>query len=640
MFVAIFHRYISFMSKRHYFAAAVFLLFSIASRAQNGTAFKGYRFSMDLTNIKNDQIRVDLKPPAISKKTITYQLPKIVPGTYSIDDYGRYVEAFKAYNKKGDTLQVVRKDVNSWVISDADKLTSLSYLVNDSYDDFVTKQTIFEPAGSDIQKDTVYAINNHCFLGYFDDMKNVPYELTIVHPANMYGTTALTDLDKSPTTDRFITESYNRIVDNPFLYDVPDTTVIKVGNSTVLISVYSPNKLITSGFLAKKLDTLLTAQTKYLGGKLPVEKYAFIIYLDDKPGPSGHVGALEHSYSSFYYLGETDSLQLSHFVLDASAHEFFHIITPLSIHSEEIQNFDFSNPKMSEHLWLYEGSTEYHAHMVQEKYGMITSRQLLNTLSSMITTSRTRYNDTLPFTALSKGALTQYKDQYENVYQKGALIAFCIDVKLLQLSNGKYGFMNMMQDLAARYGKQKGFKDEELFDVIGKITYPEIEDFLKTYVSGNKPLPLEQVFASLGVNYQAIVETKDSSFTLGRIGFGFNPATSRVIVAETSNMNAFGKAMGYHKNDEIISINGQEINQQTAGKFFRNFQTAYKVGDELIIKVNRKDENGKDTVVELKSVMAKFPVTKFNVLNFAESPTAEQLKLRDYWLKPNGIQVN
>ena len=155
------------------------------------------------------------------------------------------------------------------------------------------------------------------------------------------------------------------------MYNIPDTSVIKVGNSIVLISVYSPHKMVTSDFLARKLDTLLRAQTKYLGGKLPVEKYAFIVYLDDKPGISGGQGALEHSYSSLYYYGEKDSLKLSQIIVDHAAHEFFHIITPLSIHSEEIQYFDFNHPKMSEHLWLYEGSTEYHAHMVQEKYGLI-----------------------------------------------------------------------------------------------------------------------------------------------------------------------------------------------------------------------------------------------------------------------------
>jgi predicted metalloprotease with PDZ domain len=624
----------------HKYGTTALLTFLIlAAHAQNGREFKGYRFTIDLVQVNNDQVKVELKTPVITKNVITYHIPKIVPGTYSEDDYGRYIDRFKAFDKNGDTLPVVRKDVNSWAISNANRLTRLSYYVNDSYDDTATKKPVFEPAGSDIQKDTVFVINNHCFLGYFDDMKEIPYELTVLHSAGMYGSTAMIDLDKSPKTDRFITSSYNQIVDNPLLYDVPDTSIIKVGNSIVLISVYSPHKMVTAGFLARKIDTLLKAQTKYLGGKLPVEKYAFIVFLSDKPGVSGSEGALEHSYSSVYYYGERDSLQLSETIVDNAAHEFFHIVTPLSIHSEEIQYFDFNQPKMSEHLWLYEGSTEYHAHMVQEKYGLITPDQLLNTLSKKITASKTRYNDTVPFTVMSSGVLGKYKSQFTNVYQKGALIAMCIDIKLLQLSNGKYGFMNLIQDLSARYGKQRGFKDSELFDEIGKITYPEIEQFLQTYVAGSQPLPLAQVFTSVGVDYLPEVETKDSSFTMGSIGLIFDNETKRLVISDVSSMNAFGKAMGYHVNDEIISINGLEMNRTNAPKFFRNFQTTSKAGENLVVLVARKDENGVEKTVELKGTLTKVPIVKYNVLRYSETATEEQLKLRNEWLKPNGIQV-
>jgi predicted metalloprotease with PDZ domain len=627
------------MRKKYGFSLA-WMLFSVFAFAQTQKDFKGYRFAISLINVTNDQIKVELQTPVIEKKSITYHIPKIIPGTYSEDDFGRYIVQFKAFDSKGDTLPVQRTDVNSWTITDADKMHTITYLVNDTYDDTATRQVIFEPAGSDIVKDTVYVINNHCFLGYFDDMKNIPYEITIAHPANMYGSTALMDMDKSPVLDKFYTASYNQIVDNPFLYDVPDTTVIKVGSSQVLISVYSPHKMVRSKFLAQKLDTLLRAQTKYLGGKLPVEKYAFIVFLDDKPGRSGGEGALEHSYSSFYYFGERDSMQLYHQFVDAAAHEFFHIITPLSIHSDKIQYFDFNHPDMSEHLWLYEGSTEYHAHMVQEKYGLITPQQLLNTFSSMITTSRTRFNDTVPFTVMSRGVLGQYKNQFTNVYQKGALIALCMDVQLLQLSNGKYGFVNLMQDLAAKYGKKQGFKDEELFDEIGRITYPEIEQFLQTYVSGNQPLPLEQIFYRLGVNFIPREESKDSAFSMGNVALRFNRETQKIVVTDISGMNDFGRAMGYHKDDEILSINGVDMNLSTISSFLRNFQTKVKAGEEIIVKVNRKDDHGTAQVIELKSVMVKSPVIKFNVLRFSDTATAEQLKLRNEWLKPNGIQVN
>ena len=231
---------------------------------------------------------------------------------------------------------------------------------------------------------------------------------------------------------------------------------------------------------------------------------------------------------------------------------------------------------MSEHLWLYEGSTEYHAHMVQEKYGLISPDQLLNTLSKKITASKTRYNDTVPFTVMSSGVLGKYKKQFTNVYQKGALIAMCIDIKLLQLSNGKYGFMNLIQDLSARYGKQHGFKDSELFDEIGKITYPEIEQFLQTYVAGSQPLPLAQIFASVGVEYLPEVETKDSSFTMGSISLMFDEETKRLVISDVSGMNAFGKSMGYHVNDEIISINGLEMNRDKCAKILQKLSSYFK----------------------------------------------------------------
>ena len=194
--------------------------------------------------------------------------------------------------------------------------------------------------------------------------------------------------------------------------------------------------------------------------------------------------------------------------------------------------------------------------------------------------------------------------------------------------------------LDAQYGKQKGFKDAELFDEIGKITYPEIEKFLQTYVAGNQPLPLEQVFTSVGVDLLPSVETKDSSFTMGSISLIFGNKTKGIIISDVSGMNAFGKAMGYHKNDEIISINGLEMNHPNAQKFFRNFQATSKAGENLVVVVKRKDENGAEKIVELKQAMIKIPVLKYNVLRFSATATAEQVKLRNDWLQPNGIQVN
>jgi predicted metalloprotease with PDZ domain len=610
------------------------LTISFLSIAQKNDPSNTYTFNIDLVHVTDDKVKVELLVPKITKSEITYHLPKIVPGTYSEDDFGRYLEQFSAVDKQGNALPVTKADVNSWTISNADKLYKISYLVNDSYDDGSTKQVIFEPAGSNIQKDTNYVINNQCFLGYFDDMKNMTYEVNIQHPAAMYGSTALTDMDNRSTSDKFITESYNRIVDNPIMYDVPDTTVIKVGNTDVLISVYSPTKKVTSAFLAGKLSTLLQAQGKYLGGKLPVDKYAFIIYLDSKSvGYSRGEGALEHSYCSMYYYPERPAEQLGDEFVDHAAHEFFHIITPLTIHSEEIQYFDFNHPKMSEHLWLYEGSTEYHAHMVQVKYGLITPDQLLTVLSGKITISKNQFNDTVPFTVMSSHILGEYKNQFINVYQKGALINMCLDIKLLQLSHGKYGIMNLIHDLSNTYGKQKGFKDSELFGEIEKLTYPEIGQFLNTYVGGPQPLPLAEIFNIVGVNYQPQVETKDSTFSMGRVSTGVN-SEGKVFISDTAGMNSLGYQLGWRKGDEWVSLNGKEVGATNARSLINELYKSAKPGDDITIKVMRKIAEGKAEPVELKGHMTKFPVMKFNVLSFNDQATDEQMMLRNAWLKP------
>jgi hypothetical protein len=44
---------------------------------------------------------VTVNAPSITTDEITYHIPKTVPGTYSEDNYGRYIEDLKAYDAKG-----------------------------------------------------------------------------------------------------------------------------------------------------------------------------------------------------------------------------------------------------------------------------------------------------------------------------------------------------------------------------------------------------------------------------------------------------------------------------------------------------------------------------------------------------------
>lgn len=591
-----------------------------------------YEFTIDLVNVKNDQVEVSLSCPAFQETTVSYSLPKIVPGTYAIYDFGRFVENFSAKDKDGKPLTFTHENINTWVISNAEKLDHISYKVNDSFDAYDKSNPVFEPAGSNIQQDTNYVLNTFAYVGYFEKYDSLPYTISVKHKADFYGSTPLTDEDNSNTSDRFSENNYHEVADNPLMYCVPDTATVQVGNCTVLLSVYSPNKVVQANYLATVMDTLLQAQGKYLGGTLPVNKYAFIVYLDYKNGISGGNGALEHSYCSVYYMPEFDQQQFALIFRDFAAHEFFHILTPLTIHSRQIQYFDFSHPEMSEHLWLYEGTTEYHAHLVQEKYHLITPQQFLEVMSEKMNSAMFQFNDTLPFTVMSKGCLTQYWEQYFNVYQKGALIGMCLDIKLRALSNGSYGIQDLIRDLGKEYGKEKAFNDEELFPKITALTYPQIGDFLNTFVAGPNPLPFEEVFSMVGVNYEK--EKSTTAFSFGHISLGENSVTKRNVITDVSNMNEFGRAVGYRPEDEIISINKTPITADNFASFRASWLATVKQGDPFSVVVLRKNSKGRDKKVTLHATVFPATASEYNLLTFSDHPTPQQLKIRNAWLKP------
>lgn len=599
-----------------------------SSQSSNGST---YQYSVDLTKVENDKLEVTLINPKISTDEITFRLPKTVPGTYSTDDYGRYLSDFIAFDSKGNQLTTSKLDVNSYTIKDAKKLHKISYKIDDTWDSPEIKGTkIFEPTGSDIVAGKEFSINTHCFFGYFDGMKQVPYQVTFTKPSGFYGATSMVAKSSNATTDVFEMNNYMDLVDAPILYTQPDTTVLKIGGADILVSVFSPNKKATSKEIAANINTLLEAQKEYLGGKLPIKKYAFLIVLSDNPNLTSY-GALEHSYSSFYYLPEGTSQALSQTVKDVASHEFFHIVTPLNIHSEEIGNFDYNDPKMSKHLWMYEGLTEYAAGHMQAKYNLITLPKYLDMLRQKISTMKSM-KDNLPFTEMSANVLDKYKNQYMNVYNKGALIGVCLDIKLRQLSDGKYGTQNLMQDLSKTYGKTVSFKDDELFDKITSLTYPEIRQFFATYVEGKEPLPLTDVLQSVGIEYVAEATVKQAS--LGGIAIGFNQATNRLKVANIDKVNDFGKAMGYKANDELISINGKAMDMMSIQTIMNEYSANTKEGEIVTVEVARKNAEGKEEIVKLSAPAILVEAKQKNVLRLVENPTAEQLKLRNAWLKP------
>jgi predicted metalloprotease with PDZ domain len=611
------------MNAKLFFPVTLLLLITaFTANAQNS-----YRYSVDLTKPVNDELKIELLVPKITKSQIVFYMPKIVPGTYTNSDFGKFLHNLKAFDKAGKQLTVVAQaDSNSWKIKKANTLYRLEYNVEDSWD-AKFKHNVYEMAGTNFEENKNFSLNTCGIFGYFDGMKKLAFELNFTKPAGFYGSSGLVAVSNTATKEVFHCNNADHLYDSPIMFCIPDTTVIKVGTTDILVSVYSPKKLITSKFVAQNLESLLNAAKNYLGGKLPVNKYAFLYYFNSEQPTVRGQGAWEHSYSSFYSLPELPEKNYISKIVDISSHEFFHIVTPLNICSKEVREFNFNTTILSKHLWLYEGSTEYDAHHTQVTQGLITTEEYLKRLSKNIQASKKNYNDTLPFTALSLGSADKYASEYGNVYQKGALINACLDIYLEKLSGGNYGLHNLKHDLSLKYGPTNYFKDDELFDEITKLTFPEVRSFFTKYVEGNQSLPYEEFFAIAGVTY--IPKREVTGFTVGGIGIRADEE-GKAKIASVAKMDEFGKKLGYKMGDVLISLNGEEINAVNFSTVKARFVDNAKEGDTLFVKLKRKNEE-----LTLSAPAVKTTRTEEYILELDNTATADKLKIRNAWLNIN-----
>ena len=450
-----------------------------------------------LQNLDTFQVSLDIEE-SIARDAEVFQFAATAPGTYQTMNIGRFVSNFKAYDKKGNRLDVAHESVNQFSIAKPHKISKITYSVAETFDTKVREFPIYLMCGSSIEEDHTL-INPHTILGYFEGYQQNPLEITLKGNKEWGIGTALPQNDGV-----FYANTFDKAVDSPILagkLTFADTTIAA---THLEIFTYSENDKIHSSQLLDEMYDMLNAADDFLVD-LPVERYTFLYLFEQNP--YGTTGAWEHSYSSEYVMKEKNPTQgFLEKVTDIASHEFFHIVTPLNIHSEIIEEFDFVNPTPSIHLWMYEGVTEWASNILLFRGGIIDEEAYLqNAIAQKIIAAENYYDTEWSLAKIAKESFNggEGARQYGNVYNKGSLVAGLLDIRLLELSDGQYGLRELILDLIEQYGIGKPVSEKTFFEDLVNMTYPEIEDFFNHYILSSEPLPYESYFSKIGLLYES-----------------------------------------------------------------------------------------------------------------------------------------
>jgi predicted metalloprotease with PDZ domain len=451
-------------------------------------------YEVDLRKLADDRFRVTVHLEELGPDEDIFQFASTAPGTYQVMDIGRYVMSLSASGAQGQKVPVVRQSTNQWRFERPEDVRTVRYEIAETWDTPVEKHDVYKMCGTSLELDHAL-VNPHAVLGFPAHRQAEPVRVRFRSPDGWrVGSALVPDADGWYHADDF-----DHLVDSPFLMgDSLSRADMLVSGVPVEVWVYSKTGKIQAATLMRDMAGMLTSAGQFLDG-LPVDRYAFLFHFEDS-----QAGAWEHSYSSEYVIQEPEewNAELARALTDIAAHEFFHVVTPLNIHSEIIEHFDFETPTPSQHVWLYEGVTEWASDAMQLHSGLTQLPEYLDKQVEKIVMDRRRYDAEY---SLRQLALTSYTDagqrQYGNIYQRGALVAGLLDIRLLELSDGRRGLRELVLELAGDYGKDRPFPEDRFFEIVTERTHPEIEDFLDSYVIHSEPLPLAEAYARLGIRF-------------------------------------------------------------------------------------------------------------------------------------------
>jgi predicted metalloprotease with PDZ domain len=361
------------------------------------------------------------------------------------------------------------------------------------------------------------------------------------------------------------------------------------------------------------LTKLAETQGRIFGG-LPYRKFVYFYFF--RPAEAGAT-VLEHQNS---YVAHAGAQVQPDDMVTSAAHEFFHVWNVKRIRPVQMWPYDYARETETPLLWVSEGFTNYYTALSAYRAGFRDARNFVDEIATAI--AAVEGNEARRYISVADASTSTWIG-YNNpppfsisYYTQGATLAALLDLSIRHDTRGGSGLDDVMRTLFTDfYQRGRGFSTEDLIRVINRITRNSYEGFFSRYVSGTDVPPYETVFGYAG--YQVERTTRK----LPNLGANLN---DRGRVTSLPPGSDAGTAL-LQPGDLIVSIDGQPLEGQGSGAVFRLLNE--KSGRNSRLRIRRGGDER-----ELDVAVGSVELVDYRIVETA-SPTPEQLKVRDGWLK-------
>ncbi len=568
-------------------------------------------YYIDLTGPVRDQFDVVMSVNNLTAENDTFNFAAVYPGSYSLKNFGRFVQKFVALDAVGEEVATEKVNVNQWWLSDPRRIARIEYTIQETWDHPRVVQRIAEMGGSAIEPDFTF-INGPSVFGYINGLRDAPLRIHLRHPPDWRRGSDLDLVLAEKDRSDFIAESFDDLNNAPLLLGELDYHAEEILGTKVYMYVYSRTGKIAARPVFDIAKKVLLSAAEFMNG-LPAPEYSFLFMFGDRSA-----GALEHPGSSAYVIRELPLERLEMYLRDVMAHEYFHIVTPLSVRSTPINDFDFQRAQPTAHLWFFEGVTEWASHIMQLRSGLKSQTEFFTrSLRQMILQEMVRPAPK----SLQEISLNSYEapENFRHIYTQGALTAFLLDIRILELSDGKKGLREVIEQLRQEYDRERPFAENAFFQRIVDLSFPEVQAFIDDHIIGNKPLPFEEYLAKIATVYMPHYEPEEARSEAGIY------LDIRENVVKILWLDADMTSSGIQRGDVLKQFNDVEISIANYQDFYELISTL-EVGESYTLIVERDGE-----AVQLNCQTIPFRVR--HAFQPMENPGQAARALKAAWLR-------
>lgn len=466
------------------------------------------RYSVSLGSVTSHIIKVklDISEPDRHGQKLT--LPAWIPGSYMIRDFCKNIIQLNVKNKDGAQLNYHKTNKQTWQIEPHSGPLSIEYSVyafdlsvrsaylNDEFAFFNGTSLFLAVEGQ---------TNEKCYVELnkpgFDCAKHWRVATSLPCASN----TQVHEFGE------YQAENYAELIDHPVVYshfDLVQFTVEDVKFELVLVGGHNAD----TNRITADLEKICQHHFDLFEKPIPFERYLFITLLSH----SGF-GGLEHKFSTALMYSRDQLPSLNEGIepsedyrtfLSLCSHELFHAWHVKRIQPLELQNASLQKEAYTEQLWIYEGFTSYFDDASLARCKVINTESYLEIVGQNLTRllrNGGRMKQTI--TESSYDAWTKFYQQdasaINNIvsyYNKGAIVAMCLDLTIRLESQGKYSLDNVMKYLWNLHGKTGLGTDKFVIQQIldNKLNL-DLDDFLDSALYSTDELPYETLLNKFGI---------------------------------------------------------------------------------------------------------------------------------------------